>query len=276
VTKHACETLTGFTVGDAIGCAFMTTDRALAAYEAFAPFYNEFNYRNDYEMWLGQVLLSELEKHELKTGRVLDVACGTGRAFGPLLRRGWEIHGCDLSPAMLDVAREEGGDRVELSVADMRALPVFGRFELALVLNDSVDYLLGDGELESALSGIRSNLAEGGLLLFDSNSRLRYETSLTSEVMNLEHQGRRWTWRGLGPVEGLPSTFEARVEGSDIEPITHRQRYRTVAEVHEAIAAAGLECLATLGMEEINGQVVLAEPLDERRHYKVVYIARAI
>jgi SAM-dependent methyltransferase len=254
----------------------MTTDRALSAYEAFAPFYNEFNHRNDYEMWLGRVLLSELEKHGLKRGRVLDVACGTGRAFGPLLRRGWTIHGCDLSPAMLDVAREEAGDQVELSVADMRALPAFGRFELALVLNDSVDYLLRDGELESTLSGIRSNLAGDGLLLFDSNSRLRYETSLTSEVMDVERQGRRWTWRGLGPVEGMPSTFEARVEGSDIEPITHRQRHRTVAEVHEAIGAAGLECLATLGMEEVDGEVLLSEPLDERRHYKVVYIAKPV
>jgi SAM-dependent methyltransferase len=254
----------------------MTADRALTAYEAFAPFYNEFNYRNDYEMWLGRVLLSELEKHGLKKGRVLDVACGTGRAFDPLLQRGWKIHGCDLSPAMLDVAREEAGGQVELSVADMRALPAFGRFELALILNDSVDYLLDDDELASSLSGIRSNLVEDGLVLFDSNSRLRYETSLTSEVMDLERHGRRWTWRGLGPVEGAPSIFEARIEGSDIDPITHRQRHRTVTEVHEAIGTAGLECLATLGMEEVNGQVVLAEPLDERRHYKVVYIARAV
>jgi SAM-dependent methyltransferase len=99
---------------------------ALAAYESFAPVYNEFNHQNDYEMWLGQALLPELERHGLERGRALDVACGTGRAFAPLLRRGWRVRGCDLSPAMLERARQEGGDLVELDVADMRELPTYG------------------------------------------------------------------------------------------------------------------------------------------------------
>ncbi|HET9677416.1 MAG TPA: hypothetical protein VFP21_07940, partial [Solirubrobacterales bacterium] len=72
----------------------MGEDPALAAYEAFAPIYNEFNHLNDYEMWLGRTLLPELEKRGLRRGRALDVACGTGRAFAPLLKRGWEVRGC--------------------------------------------------------------------------------------------------------------------------------------------------------------------------------------
>jgi len=253
----------------------MASDPVLAAYEALAPIYNDFNHRNDYEMWLGEVLLPELEKRGLRKGRALDVACGTGRAFAPLLRRGWQVRGCDLSPAMLEIARREAGEEVELSLADMRELPVYGEFELVLVLNDSIDYLLADEELESALRGIRSNMAGGGLLLFDCNARHRYETSLTSAVDEFEHRGRRWTWRGLGPVPGNPSVFEARLEGSDIEPILHRQRFRTEAEVRDAMGAAGLEPLAALGLEEVGDQVVLAEPPDQGRHVKVVHIARA-
>jgi SAM-dependent methyltransferase len=65
----------------------MTEDLARSTYDAFAPIYNEFNHLNDYEMWLGEVLLPELEKHGLKRGRALDVGCGTGRAFGLPLRR---------------------------------------------------------------------------------------------------------------------------------------------------------------------------------------------
>ena len=68
-------------------------DPVLAAYEAFAPIYNEFNHLNDYEMWLGRALLPELEKHGLGHGKALDVGCGTGRAFAPLLRRGWQVQG---------------------------------------------------------------------------------------------------------------------------------------------------------------------------------------
>ncbi len=249
----------------------MGEDPVLAAYEAFAPVYNEFNHLNDYEMWLGRALLPELEKHGLKHGRVLDVGCGTGRAFAPLLRRGWQITGCDLSPAMLERARREAGDRVEMTLADMRELPVFGEFELVLALNDPVNYLFGDRDLERALAGMRSNMADDGLLIFDCNSRSTYATIYTREVREVEHEGRHWTWRGVGEIS--PNLFENCIEGDDIEePISHLERFRPEAEVREAMRAAGLECLAALGMTEVDHEVILVDPLDEDQHYKIVYI----
>jgi SAM-dependent methyltransferase len=255
----------------------MGEDPALSTYEAFAPIYNEFNHQNDYEMWLGDVLLPELEKRGLKQGRALDVACGTGRAFGPLLRRGWEIRACDLSPGMLERAREEGGDKVQLDVVDMRELPVYGAFELVLSLNDSVNYLLGDDDLERALARMRANLADDGLLLFDVNSKGTYDSGFWSgSSRTVEHDGRSWTWLGLGEVEGKPSVFETRIEGDDIEPIPHRERYRSEPEIREAMSAAGLDCLAVLGMHEIDDKVVLVDPPDESRDYKVVYIGRRL
>lgn len=243
-------------------------------YESFARIYNAFNHQNDYEMWLGRVLLPELERHGLKRKRALDVGCGTGRAFAPLLRRGWEVRGCDLSPSMLELARREGSGKVEVSVADMRELPVYGEFELVLSLNDSVNYLLGDDDLQRALTGMGANLAEGGLLLFDVNARSMYEGegSWANGSRVVEHDGRRWTWRAIGEVE--PGVHEARIEGDDLETvIVNRQRFRSQPEVREAMAASGLELRAVLGMEEVDGEVILSEPPDEERHYKLVYIA---
>jgi SAM-dependent methyltransferase len=249
----------------------MGENPALETYDAFAPIYNEFNHQNDYEMWLGEALLPELEKHGLKRGRALDVGCGTGRAFGPLLRRGWELRACDLSPGMLERAREEGGDRVQLDVVDMRELPVYGEFELVLTLNDAVNYLLDDADLELALARMGANLADDGLLLFDVNSKGTYDSgSWSGGSHTVEHGGRSWVWHGIGEV--APSIFETRIEGDDIEPIVHRERFRTQAEVREAMAGAGLDCRAVLGMHEIDNKVVLVEPPDETRDYKVVYI----
>ena len=251
----------------------MERDGARATYDAFAPIYNEFTHQNDYEMWLGEVLLPELEKHGLKRGRALDVGCGTGRAFAPLLRRGWELRACDLSPGMLERAREEGGERVQLDVVDMRELPTYGEFELVLSMNDAVNYLLADADLERALARMRANLAADGLLLFDVNSKGTYDSGAWSGGSHdVEYEGRRWTWRGVGEVEGETAVFETRIEGDDIDPIVHRERFRPEAEVREAMAGAGLECLAALGMQEIDGKVVLSDPPDEARDYKVVYI----
>jgi SAM-dependent methyltransferase len=249
----------------------MALDPALAVYEALAAVYNDFTHTNDYEMWLGRTLLPELRKHGLREGgRALDVGCGTGRAFGPLLRRGWRVRGCDLSPAMLERAAQEGGAEVALQVADMRNLPHLGDFDLVLSLNDSVNYLLGDGDLVLALAGMRANLAENGLLVFDVNSISAF-TSGHSERREVEHRGSRWVWSGRGEVS--PSVFEAEITGDRLdEPIRQLERYRPEREVREAMRAAGIQTLATLGMSEDDGGVLLSSSPDEGRDYKLVFI----
>lgn len=252
----------------------MGVDPALAAYEAFAPIYNAFNHSNDYEMWLGRALLPALREHGLKEGgTALDVGCGTGRAFRPLLRRGWRVRGCDLSPAMLELAAQEGGKEVKLQVADMRALPQFGQFDLVLSLNDSVDHLLGDEDLVLALRGMRKNLAENGLLVFDVNASPVYSTGY-AEVREVEHDGGRWVWTGRGEV--APSIFEAEISGDRLDkPIRNRERLRSVHEVLDAMRTVGLTTLAALGMSEKDGEVVLSTSIDEARDYKLVFIGAA-
>jgi SAM-dependent methyltransferase len=249
-------------------------DAAFSTYERFAQIYDDFNHMNNYEMWLGQKLLPELEQRGLRKGRALDVGCGTGRAFGPLLKRGWQVHGCDLSPAMLERARESYGDAVELDVADMRELPVFGQYELVLAMNDAVNYLIGEGELERSLRAMRPNLASDGLLLFDSNSLLMYRQIYDPTVEEVEKDGRRWTWTGLGREDESVPVYRVRIEGDGVEPFVNAERYFEIGEVEAAIEGAGFERLAVLGQREEGSEVVLREPPDDERDHKIVYIAR--
>jgi SAM-dependent methyltransferase len=249
------------------------SDDAAQAYEAFAEVYDDFNYLNDYEMWLG-ALLPELEKRGLRKGRVLDVGCGTGRAFEPLLRGGWEIHGCDVSAGMLSQARAKFGDAVPLDLADARELPRFGEFDLVLALNDVVNYLIDDGDLERGLTAMRANLAPGGLLLFDANTLDAFESSFSggdSDLMSV----RQWRWHGLAETVEPGGTYEARVSGGDLEPHIHRQRHHPVEHVQAVMTAAGLQCLAALGQQEMDDGILLTDPPDEARDYKVIYIGAA-
>lgn len=57
--------------------------------------------------------------------RLLDLPCGTGRLSGLLLDAGLDYTGADLSPSMLEVAREKWKDRPEAKFqqADGEALP---------------------------------------------------------------------------------------------------------------------------------------------------------
>jgi SAM-dependent methyltransferase len=253
-------------------------DWAREAYEGTAPAYDDFTAHHRDEEWITDLLVA-LEDHGLRGHRLLDVGCGTGKSFLPMLPRDWDITGCDILPSMLAFAREKAGKAVRLVVANMLALPRFGSFDLVWALDDTINYMLNTDELERAL-GMRENLAGTGLLLFDANTLLAYRTFF-SETTVIEQPGRRLVWHGLAaPGGGQDSIFESRLEmgsseqdaGSD-EPTTvvHRQRHFSQAEILASLERVGLECLAVWG---IYTDGIRQQPLDELIHTKAIYIAR--
>lgn len=255
-------------------------DAALSAFQTMAPVYDDFTAAYDYEGWITD-LLKILETHGLSGPCLLDVACGTGKSFLPMLPRGWRVTGCDLSPAMLELAKEKVGDAVELSVADMRQMPRLGEFDLVWALDDAINYLLSVDELDEALLGMRDNLASTGLLLFDVNELLVYRT-FYAETSVIEQGGRRLIWRGLGsPDVDAGSICESHLEvkngGTDgtaedqVEVSAHRQRHFTEPEVRAALDRAGLNCLGVYA-HGLDG--IPVQPLDTSIHTKAIYIAR--
>ena len=249
---------------------------AESAYEAMAPLYDDFTAHHDYDLWLGN-LLPKLRRHGLSGRRLLDVGCGTGKSFLPMLERGWDVTACDISPSMVELARAKAGAAVRLSVADMRELPVFGEFDLVWALDDAVNYLLSAEELGKALSGMRANMAPGGLLMFDVNCLQTYR-SFFAEEQRVHRRGRTLVWRGQGSPEAAPgSTSEARFEVEDgadaghFPAHVHRQRHFPEAEVLERLGSAGLECLDVYGH---GFDAVPKQPVEELIHSKAVYMAR--
>jgi len=159
----------------------------------------------------------------------------------------------------------------------MRSLPVLGEFDLVWSLDDAVNYLLSGDELGEALSGMRANLAPGGLLMFDVNCLEAYRTFFAEE-QELVRGGRRLIWRGQGSGDAEPGAIgEARLEvessegAEPVETHVHRQRHFPEAEVRERLAAAGLECLDVYGH---GFDAVPKQPVEELIHSKAVYIAR--
>src|SRR3954462_3205180 len=91
---------------------------ALAAYEAFAPFYDGYTADHGHDAWMADIE-EMIRRHDPPGNRLLDVACGTGKSFMPMLQRGYAVTACDLSPAMADRARARLGRHGEVRVADM-------------------------------------------------------------------------------------------------------------------------------------------------------------
>jgi SAM-dependent methyltransferase len=249
-------------------------DAARQTYDALAPSYDDFTlgYGYKYETWTA-TLLARAEREGLRGDRMLDVACGTGFSFIPLLERGWRVTGCDVSAAMIEAARAKVGDRAELHVADMRELPDFGEFDLIWSINSAMNYLLSAEELTAALAGMRRNLAPQGLLLFDLLSLKTARTFFTAELP-VEREGKRFLWKGMLAAEevvaGAIGGGQLEEEGKSNPVDLHRMRHFGEAEVLAAIETAGLRCVRVLG--EKDG--ILHEGLEEEDQPTAVYICR--
>jgi SAM-dependent methyltransferase len=250
---------------------------AETAYEAIAPVYDDFTAHHDYRLWVG-TLLELAGAGGLSGDTALDVACGTGKSFLPLLERGWKVTACDISPAMVELARIKVGDRARLEVADMRELPVYGSFDLVCCLDDAVNYLLTGAELEQALRGMAANLAPDGILVFDSNTVTTYR-GFFSEHVEVEMNGRRMIWDGRSggrfePGEIGEACFEVESleagAGAPVAPELHRQRHHPEPEVRAALDAAGLELRGLYGHHQDG---VPHQPMSEEDHTKAIYVA---
>ena len=253
-------------------------DPARCAYAALAPYYDRFTGHQDYRHWLAQI---ESRAVALGLGgrRALDVACGTGTSFAPLLDRGYEVSACDLSPEMVDQARAKFDGRLEdLFVADMRELPAGGEFDLVTCLDDAVNYLLAPDDLLATFQSVARRLAPGGIFVFDVNSLLTYRTAFAQTFIR-EDDGGLFCWHGeaTGPIEpgdAASARIEAFIETDDAlwERVSsrHVQRHHPSGTIRAALDSAGLEHLASTGQRP-GGR--LEDHVDEAEHIKVVYFA---
>jgi SAM-dependent methyltransferase len=251
---------------------------AEAAYDAMADVYDAFTAHHEFDLWLGEAL-PRLEAHGLTGNRLLDAACGTGKNFLEMTRRGWRVTGSDISAAMIAEARAklDRDDDVTLAVADMRELPVFGEFDLVWALGDAVNYLLDEEELVAALSCLRANLAPTGRLIFDANALHAYRTFF-AETATVDRGDCRLVWTGetdpaAGPNVVARASFAVEPTapgGPEAPPTPHLERHHPEATITAALDAAGLRVLDVYGHHY---DAVLHQPLDESRDMKAVYIA---
>ena len=101
-------------------------------------------------------------------GPVLEFAVGTGRIAAPLVARGLEVSGIELSRAMAArVASKPGGDRVEVTIGDMTTTRVAGQFSLVyLVFNTVSNVTTQDGQVD-VFCNAAAHLRPDGLFLVE-------------------------------------------------------------------------------------------------------------
>lgn len=98
----------------------------------------------------------------------LELACGTGRITTALARSGLDLHGLDLSPAMLEHARQKAqaaGKDIPFYCADMRDFAIGRRFGFIFIPCQSFQHLHTRKDVEGCLAAVRDHLLPGGAFL---------------------------------------------------------------------------------------------------------------
>jgi len=129
-------------------------------YKDFAYYYdqlNDFDYAD---------LATRIKKY-LKPGKVLDLACGTGKMIA-LLSDEYEMIGSDFSEEMLEVARGRNSD-VSLFMHDLKDDFYVEELDNVICTVDSLNYLLDINDLKNVFDNVHSNINDG-MFIFDVHS----------------------------------------------------------------------------------------------------------
>jgi len=106
----------------------------------------------------------------VKDGAVLDLCCGPGRHVCVLARKGFRVTGVDLTPFLLDKAKERGraaGVDVEWIHEDMRSFVRSNGYDLVLSMFTSFGYFDDKEEDLKVLHNIHESLKPAGVCVVD-------------------------------------------------------------------------------------------------------------
>jgi SAM-dependent methyltransferase len=161
-----------------------------------------------------------VDRGALPGSEILDAGCGTGRYAIELARRGYVVHGIDLSPDLIEVAiraSEHGPRGLSFAVGDIAHLPA-SRYAAILcrgVLNDIVD----DAGRDAVFGAFAAALQSNGVLILD----------VREWAASVERKTREPLFRKRVSTERGELTF------TSVTALEHDNRQLLISERHELV-----------------------------------------
>ena len=204
------------------------------------PFYDEFV--EDYDVWASHMTEDidwYVELAEDAAEPIVELAVGSGRVAIEIARRtGKRVIGIDISPKMLEVARERGaGLPLELHEGDMRAFTVEQPVQLVICPFRSIGHLPTWQDRRTLFEQVAAALQPGGRFAWNA---FVFDPTLAAALdgKRTEREGGRWEM-----VRQVPADSRIDVtRGKGVERTgTFSLWWATKREWEGLIDVAGLE-----------------------------------
>ncbi len=150
-----------------------STTGASQAFGAYARYYDLLYRDKDYgaeARYVHQII----RRHSAQPSRMLELGCGTGGHAVHFAQLGYDLHGVDLSPGMLDAARERcrrldivQASRLSFELGDARSYRAGKAFDVVVSLFHVMSYQQTNADLAAAFATAAAHLESGGLFVFD-------------------------------------------------------------------------------------------------------------
>ena len=136
----------------------------------------------DYAEEVEQAVRLIEEHRRIPVHTLLDLGCGGGHN-DRWFKQHFRVTGVDLSPAMLDLARQLNPE-CTYHEGDMRSVRLGVTFD-AVVIADSIDYMLNEADLLQAFTTAYTHLHPGGILItYAEEYRERFDQNATTSDTN--------------------------------------------------------------------------------------------
>lgn len=141
----------------------------MEVFQDYAYYYNVFYRDKDYAAESRQVD-TLLKRYGNGIRKIINYGCGTGRHDIELSKLGYECNGIDMSPLMINIAKENSRNvnaNIDFSVADIRVYEPKVRYDAVISLFHVMSYQNGNEDILAAFRSARKALNNGGMFLFD-------------------------------------------------------------------------------------------------------------
>jgi ubiquinone/menaquinone biosynthesis C-methylase UbiE len=222
-------------------------------YNEFARFYTKGDWPR-YSAQMAKILPTVMERFGLWPMKILDLACGEGTFAVAMANMGLQVTGVDLSPEMLEIARERAatdGVRVKFLQQDMRSLSLRGRFDLVTCWFDSLNYLLEIDDLSHTFAGVSRVLDENGVFIFDVNTIRALAVEWVGEPSYVHMNSGDSFLVSVPQYDAAAKIASLHIIGFAREnerwvrtDEVHRERGYTLHEIRQCLKGAGLRQIA--------------------------------